>query len=95
VNVDADLENVGNTDNSEDNSVAVDADLENVGNTDNSQDNSVEVDATLENVANTITDESVTVGDIDTEFTNYEDNIVIEDNQVEIESDVEITETAP
>jgi hypothetical protein len=55
----------------------------------------VEVDATLENVANTTTDESVTVGDIETEFTNYEDNIVIADNEVDIETDVEVTETAP
>jgi hypothetical protein len=80
VDIDTDLENVGNTDNSVANSVDNSVELESVGNTDNA----VAVDMEFEDFGNTYTDESVTVGDFEDHVVVVVDDVVaVDNNEVE------------
>ena len=75
----ADLEDVGNTDNSVSSTVDNSVELENVGNTDNS----VAVDMEFEDFDNTYTDESVTVGHMEDNVVAAVDDIAAADNEGE------------
>jgi hypothetical protein len=79
VDIYADLEDVGNTDNSVSSTVDNSVELENVGNTDNS----VAVDMEFEDFDNTYTDESVTVGHMEDNVVAAVDDVAAVDNEGE------------